>query len=129
MFDFASDYRSEANEPGLNTKGLVTFDRSLKKDAFYFYKASWSKEPVVYIASRRYTNLPQASTTIRVYSNQAALKLTLNGAALPTPTPVNGVFAWTGVAWAAGSNVVKVTASSCASTSPLACSDEVTWTK
>ena len=34
MFDFAADARNEGGENGMNHKGLVTFDRKYKKDAF-----------------------------------------------------------------------------------------------
>ncbi len=137
MFDFAADYRNEGNEPGRNTKGLITYDRSIKKDAFYYYKANWSQNPVTYITSRRFATLPQATTTIKAYSNQTSLTATLNGASLGTQMPVTtggksyGVFQWTGVNWASGANQVTVTAtaaSNCTSTDPTACSDQVTWT-
>ena len=49
MFDFAVSTRHEGGVPGRNDKGLVTYDRKIKKDAFYFYKANWSDEPVLYI--------------------------------------------------------------------------------
>lgn len=146
MFDFASDYRQEGGQFGENTKGLITYDRSVKKDAFYFYKANWQQpsivstpQPVVYITSRRFTNLPSKSQTIKVYSNQpsSSLALTLNGTALPAPTPVTypsvtsltipNAYQWTGVTWAPGPNVVQVTAANCTSTAALACSDQVTW--
>ncbi|MWK60556.1 glycoside hydrolase family 2 protein, partial [Pseudomonas otitidis] len=42
MFDFAADGRDEGGKNGENQKGLVTFDRKIKKDAFYLYKAYWS---------------------------------------------------------------------------------------
>jgi len=35
MFDFAIDSRNEGDQPGRNDKGLVTYDRKTKKDAFY----------------------------------------------------------------------------------------------
>ena len=53
MFDFAVNTRHEGGQDGLNDKGLVTRDRLTKKDAFYFYQANWSDEPVLYLASRR----------------------------------------------------------------------------
>jgi beta-galactosidase len=56
MFDFASVGRNEGDSPQLNDKGLVTRDRKVRKvrkDAFFFYKAFWSPEPVLYITSRR----------------------------------------------------------------------------
>lgn len=51
MFDFGAAHRTEGDRPGINDKGLVTFDRKVRKDAFYFYKANWNKqEPMIYLA-------------------------------------------------------------------------------
>ena len=50
MFDFGAAHRTEGDRPGINDKGLVTHDRKVKKDAFYFYKANWNPEPMVRIA-------------------------------------------------------------------------------
>ena len=54
MFDFAADARNQGGEPGMNHKGMITFDRKLKKDVFYLYKAYWTDTPFAYIAGRRY---------------------------------------------------------------------------
>ncbi len=78
MFDFGSDGRNQGGEKGINHKGLVTFDRQTKKDAFYIYKAYWSKEPFVHICSKRYVNRTENSTTIKVYSNQKEVTLYVN---------------------------------------------------
>src|SRR5262249_48890673 len=56
MFDFASDGRNEGGNPGRNDKGLVTYDRQNRKDAFYFYKANWTINPMVYITGHTFTN-------------------------------------------------------------------------
>ena len=69
MFDFAADARNQGGEPGMNHKGLVTFDRKTKKDSFYLYKAWWSKEPFVYICGRRYVDRAERKTTVKIYSN------------------------------------------------------------
>ncbi len=122
LFDFASDYRNEGNLPGMNTKGLVTYDRSVKKDAFWYYKANWSKDPVVYIASRRFTALPKSSTSIRVYSNQPEIEVKLNGTSLGKKTAANHIFTWDNVTWAAGANKVDA-----AATSGMGNPDSVTW--
>jgi beta-galactosidase len=128
MFDFASDYRNEGNEPGLNTKGLVTYDRSTKKDSFWLYKANWSQDPVTYITSRRYMGFPKASTTIKAYSNQSALELKLNGTSLGMQTSATHVFQWNNVAWASGMNQVSVAAMNCTGGGDtMACSDQVAW--
>jgi beta-galactosidase len=79
MFDFGSGTRNEGDVQGVNTKGLVTYDRKTKKDAFYFYKANWSSEPVTYITGRRYTNRAYATVDVKVYSNANSVQLSLNG--------------------------------------------------
>ena len=79
MFDFAADARDQGGEPGMNHKGLVTFDRKIKKDSFYLYKAWWSGEPFVHICGRRYVDRPEAVTTVKVYSNEPRVALYANG--------------------------------------------------
>lgn len=79
MFDFAADARNQGGEPGMNHKGLVTFDRKVKKDSFYIYKAWWSQEPFVHICGRRYVNRHEKVTTVRVYSNLPEVTLYANG--------------------------------------------------
>ncbi len=79
MFDFGSDGRNQGGEKGINHKGLVTFDRKVKKDAFYAYKAYWSKEEFVHICSKRYVNRTEKKATIKVYSNLPKVTLYQNG--------------------------------------------------
>ena len=86
MFDFAADARNQGGEPGMNHKGLVTFDRKTKKDSFYVYKAWWSKEPFVYIAGRRYVDRAEKKTTVKVYSNCSEVTLYVNGEKFATQT-------------------------------------------
>ena len=81
LFDFAADGRDEGGKHGENQKGLVTFDRMLRKDAFYLYKAAWNKkEPFVHLCGKRYINRCEEETEIRVYSNQPHVKLYVDGA-------------------------------------------------
>ncbi len=75
MFDFGADARAEGGENGQNHKGLVTFDRKYKKDAFYAYKAWLSKEPFVHICSKRYVDRVENVTKVTVYSNQPEVEL------------------------------------------------------
>lgn len=79
LFDFAADGRDEGGKHGENQKGLVTFDRKLKKDAFYLYKAAWSKEPVVHICGSRYVDRTEDVTEIKVYSNFPEVTLYVDG--------------------------------------------------
>lgn len=64
---------------GRNNKGLVTFDRSVKKQAFYFYKTCWSAESFVYLCGKRFTKRAEDKVDIRVYSNRARVDLWVNG--------------------------------------------------
>ena len=66
-------------EPGMNHKGLVTFDRKIKKDSFYIYKAWWSEEPFVHLCGKRYEYRTEEITDVTVYSNQQEVSLYQNG--------------------------------------------------
>lgn len=79
MFDFAADARNQGGEPGMNHKGLVTFDRKVKKDSFYLYKAYWSDETFVHLCGARRKERPENVTEIKVYSNQPVVSLYSNG--------------------------------------------------
>ena len=81
-FDLASDGRREGDRPGINDKGLVSYDRQVRKDAFYWYQANWSKVPMAHVADRRLNRRTEASTEVRVYSNVPELELILNGRSL-----------------------------------------------
>lgn len=94
MFDFASDGRDEGGQPGINDKGLVTYDREVKKDAFYWYKANWSDEPVTYITSRRWTRRIEPETTVKVYATADTVRLRFNGTELGAKTSTDHIFTW-----------------------------------
>ena len=79
MYDFAADARDQGGEPGMNHKGLVTFDRKTRKDSFYIYKAWWSNEPFVHICSKRFVDRTQNEIEVKVYSNQKQVTLYANG--------------------------------------------------
>ena len=79
MFDFAADARDQGGEAGMNHKGLVTFDRKIRKDSFYLYKCWWNKEPMVHICSKRYVDRCETTTKVKVYSNQPKVTLFVDG--------------------------------------------------
>ena len=92
MFDFGADARNEGGENGQNHKGLVTFDRKYKKDAFYAYKAWLSKEPFVHICGKRYVDRVEDTTSVTVYSNQPTVELFANGVSLGKKTAEDHFF-------------------------------------
>lgn len=86
LFDFAADGRDEGGRKGVNQKGLVSMDHKLKKDAFYLYKAAWSKEPFVHLCGRRYADHAEKHTEVKVYSNCDAVALYVDGELLEEKT-------------------------------------------
>ena len=105
--DFASANRKEGDMIGMNDKGLVSADRKLKKDAFYFYKANWSAEPFVYICSRRYTPRAESISWVKVYSNCDSVELRLNGRSLGVHQNADRIFRWEDVKLVRGKNVFE----------------------
>ncbi len=92
MFDFGADSRNEGGENGQNHKGLITFDRKYKKDAFYAYKAWLSDDPFVHVCGKRYINRVEDITKITVYSNLPEVKLFVNDKLLETQKSENHFF-------------------------------------
>ena len=86
MFTFAADFRDEGGVKGLNNKGLVNFDRTIRKDAFYFYKAAWNPEPMVHLCQKRFIDRPNRTITLKAYSNQDHVVFELNGIPQDLPT-------------------------------------------
>lgn len=107
-FDLASDGRSEGDRNGINDKGLVTYDRAVRKDAYYWYQANWSDQPMLHLAERRHDYRTQARVTIRAYSNQPSVRLTVNGRALPEMPVIDHVVTWTDVVLTPGSNRIEL---------------------
>jgi beta-galactosidase len=111
MFDFSSYWRNEGGIKGRNDKGLITCDRKTKKDSFYFYKANWSEEPVLYISSRRHTERTNAVTDVKIYSNAREAELLINGTSHGKQTnDNNAVFVWKNVQLKSGENKIETRA-------------------
>ncbi len=106
MFDFAADARNEGGMQGRNNKGLVTYDRKTKKDAFYLYKAFWNPEPMVYVAGRRFADRAPEERNITVYTNQREITLFVNEVEVETKTVVDHVVVFENVSLKAGANTV-----------------------
>ena len=105
-FDFAADARNEGGVVGRNNKGLITYDRKLKKDAFYLYKAYWNSEPMIHIAGRRWLDRAPDERNITVYTNCDELTLVVNGAEVETKKAVDHCIVFENVALLDGENTV-----------------------
>ena len=122
-FDLASDGRAEGDRDGVNDKGLVTYDRAVRKDAFYWYQANWSDAPVLYIASRRHIERADPVTEVKVYGNGGPVTLSVNGVAIGTRPLDDHIARWTGVTLRPGAN--RITVTSQRGGTPV--EDAVTW--
>lgn len=109
MFDFCAAGRKEGDTPGRNDKGLVTYDRKTRKDAFYFYKANWNKdERFVHIAGKRQPRT-DATTTVIAFSNDGDGELYVNGSKFGKATPYKvNVLLWENVPLSPGSTAIEV---------------------
>jgi len=110
MFDFASDSRREGDSTDINDKGLVSADRAVKKDVFYYYRANWNPAPTLHLADHRYIDRDYAVTDVKAYSNAAAAELWVNGADAGAATCAGGVCLWPGIHLQVGDNTLKATA-------------------
>ncbi|MFV0272600.1 MAG: glycoside hydrolase family 2 TIM barrel-domain containing protein [Macellibacteroides fermentans] len=109
LFDFGAAHRTEGDRPGINDKGLVTFDRKVKKDAFYFYKANWNKkDKFIYIANRRCVDREE-ETDILVFANIREAELLVNGQSMGKQvTDKQATICWKNVKLRKGANVIEV---------------------
>lgn len=120
-FDFATTIRTEGDAQDINTKGLVTYDRGIRKDAYYLYQANWSEAPTVHITGRRYVDRAYRVTDVRVYSNADSTDLLLNGRSLGVLRECpERICVWRDVALAEGSNALVARGG--------AAEDRVAWT-
>ncbi|MGW6931385.1 glycoside hydrolase family 2 protein [Lentzea sp. NPDC054927] len=125
MFDFAVDSRSEGDTLGRNDKGLVTYDRAVRKDSFYLYKAQWTNTPFVHLNSARWTQRTAAATTVRAYATTDNVQLILNGVAVGAPKPPapDRIYTWP-ITLRPGANTVTITGTR----DGRAYTDTATWT-
>ena len=98
--------RDEGGVKGRNNKGLVTIDRKIKKDAFYVYKAYWSDEKFVHIASKRFAIRSDEKINIKIYSNMEKVKLFVNGICLGEKEGEK-IFVFENVSLNMGANYIK----------------------
>ncbi len=117
-FDFPSDGRNEGDHAGINDKGLITYDRRTRKDAYFWYKANWTTQPMLYITSRRAVTRHTADVAVKVYGNVDKARLRLNGRDLGEKTLGNHMAIW---------NVHLTTGKNTLSVEGGTTTDTVTW--
>lgn len=110
MFDFGANIRDEGGVKGRNNKGLITYDRQVKKDAFYMYKAHWSNEPFVHITGKRYIERSGDTISIKLYTNCDEVTLTVNNEEVETIKVENKIIEFKDISIKADMNLVEVTA-------------------
>jgi beta-galactosidase len=121
-FDLASAGRHEGDRRGINDKGLVTYDRKVRKDAWYWYQAWWSESPMLHITSRRFTERRDPAATVKAYTNAEEATLIVNGEKIGTRRAENRIVSWP-VTLRDGPNEIEIRAS--AAGAELV--DRVTW--
>lgn len=109
-FDLASDGRHEGDRPGINDKGLITYDRAVRKDAFYWYQANWSPIPMIHLTDSRLTTRSEPTVPVRAFTNAATATLTVNGRIIGSATAIDHVVTWPAVSLQPGNNTVSVLA-------------------
>jgi beta-galactosidase len=110
MFDFSSDSRREGDLTDINEKGLVSYDRQTRKDAFYFYRANWSSQPTLRLVGRRYVDRAYGVVDVKAYSNAAQVRLWLNDKDQGTTPCAGGLCQWRSVRLQPGKNELRATA-------------------
>ena len=105
-FDFAADARNEGGVQGRNNKGLVTYDRKTKKDAYYLYKAWWNPDPMVFVSGGRFVNRAPEERNVIVYTNCDEVTLVVNGVDVATKKAEDHMITFENVALNDGENTV-----------------------
>lgn len=106
MFDFAADARDEGGVQGRNNKGLITYDRKIKKDAFYIYKAYWTTEPMIHVCGERFVDRAPEERIVTIYSNCPSVTLIVNGEEIETKEVVDHAAVFENVPLHDGANIV-----------------------
>ena len=90
--------------------GVVSFNRQVRKDAFYLYKARWNtNDDFLHIAEKRWARRTDTLQTIKVYTSLPDAELTINGHFLGSKESVDGAVVWEGVDMERGTNTIEVT--------------------
>lgn len=124
-FEFAVPAWNRGGVNARNLKGLITFDRKRKKDSFYWYKANWNPEPMIYLANRRDSIRTHKNSKIQLFSNLPKVQLIVNGKEYQAKQGVNSKH-WVvdNVELKQGENKIQAKGNS----GSEVLTDEMTWT-
>lgn len=123
--DMQSSIKDEGDTPGINDKGMVTYDRKTRKDAFYFYKANWNPQPMLHLCSKRFDRRKHPVTDIKAYTNLKEATLYVNGKKIGRARPDDIRRAvWKGVGLDEGRNTIRIVGKS----GKTVIEDSCTWT-
>ncbi|WP_409151466.1 glycoside hydrolase family 2 protein [Sphingobacterium sp. BS-2] len=124
-FEFAVPAWNRGGVNARNLKGLITFDRKRKKDSFYWYKANWNPEPMIYLANRRDSVRTHKNSKIQLFSNLPKVQLIVNGKEYQAKQGVNSKH-WVvdNVELKQGENKIQAKGNS----GSEVLTDEMTWT-
>jgi len=117
---FQRDERNEGDLTDVNEKGMVSANRAVRKDVFYFYKANWSHTPTLHLVGRRYIDRAYGVVDVKAYSNASEARLSLNGHEVGAAKCTGGICVWPGVHLTSGLNQLVATANDL--------SDSMQWT-
>ena len=110
MFDFGVDGRNEGDSTDLNDKGMVSYDRAVVKDTFYYYRANWNPLPTLHLVGRRFIERQKAVIDVKAYSNAAQAHLWVNDHDQGMAACTGGICLWHGIPLSKGTNDVRATA-------------------
>lgn len=79
MFDFSVPEWDRGGIKGRNHKGLVTYDRKVRKDSYFWYKANWSDTAVLHLCGKQYSTRPKGDYNFKAYSNVGQPELFIDG--------------------------------------------------
>jgi len=123
-FDLPSDGRHEGDRPGINDKGLVTYDRQTPKDAYFWYQANWSRAPVLHLLDKRANRRDTSLVPVGLVTNAATATLVVNGKRIGTRKVLDHRVLFPDVRLREGANLIRVEAVR----SGRRLSDEAIWT-
>ena len=103
MFDFGSVRRTG----GVRTSGIVGFDHTTRKDAFYLYRTLWNRRlATLHIVDKHHTLRNEARQAFTIYASGSKPTLLINGDTVAVQHVSEGVFRSDSVTLA-GHNIVE----------------------